>query len=61
MSSSLDTQTFLRRIDILQRLPAHGSGKVSTRELLEQLQAAGYAVEKRTVERDLEFLRDGSA
>ncbi|MGC9185473.1 MAG: helix-turn-helix transcriptional regulator [Thiomonas sp.] len=61
MAVNLDAQTFLRRIDILQRLPAHGSGRITARDLVTQLQAAGYAVEKRTIERDLEFLRDGSA
>jgi len=61
MSAYLDAQTFLRRIDLLQRLPAKGSGQITARELVTQLQAAGYPVEKRTVERDLEFLRDHAA
>jgi predicted DNA-binding transcriptional regulator YafY len=61
MRGSLEAQTFLRRIDILQRLPAQGSGRMTARDLVTQLQAAGYAVEKRTVERDLEFLRDHAA
>ena len=58
MAGNLDAQTFLRRIEILQRLPARGTALVSVRTLTQQLQSAGYAVEKRTVERDLEFLRD---
>ncbi|MDA8260591.1 MAG: WYL domain-containing protein [Betaproteobacteria bacterium] len=58
MAANLDAQTFLRRIEILQRLPAKGTSSVAARTLTEQLRAAGYAVEKRTVERDLEFLRD---
>lgn len=58
MAANLDAQTFLRRIEILQRLPAKGTSPVSARTLTEQLHGAGYAVEKRTVERDLEFLRD---
>lgn len=58
MAATLDAQTFLRRIEILQRLPARGSSLATARQLTQQLQAAGYAVEKRTVERDLEFLRD---
>ncbi len=61
MAVNLDAQTFLRRIDILQRLPAQGSGRITARDLITPLQAAGYPVEKRTIERDLEFLRDGSA
>ncbi len=56
--ATTEAQTFLRRIDILQRLPARGSGQTTARELTAQLQAAGYTAEKRTVERDLEFLRD---
>ncbi len=58
MAANLDAQTFLRRIEILQRLPAKGTSPISARALTEQLHGAGYAVEKRTVERDLEFLRD---
>jgi predicted DNA-binding transcriptional regulator YafY len=53
-----EATTFLRRIEILQRLPAKGSGQVTATVLLHQLEAAGYAVNKRTVERDLQFLQD---
>lgn len=60
MSANAEAQTFLRRIEILQRLPARGSGMVTAGQLTTQLEAAGFPVQKRTVERDLEFLRDSS-
>ncbi|MDA8254254.1 MAG: WYL domain-containing protein [Betaproteobacteria bacterium] len=56
MAANLEAQTFLRRIEILQRLPPKGAGVINARDLTEQLKAAGYPIEKRTVERDLEFL-----
>lgn len=60
MSANAEAQTFLRRIEILQRLPARGSSLVTAGQLTAQLEAAGFPVQKRTVERDLEFLRDSS-
>lgn len=60
MSANAEAQTFLRRIEILQRLPAKGAGSVSAGQLTAQLDTAGFPVKKRTVERDLEFLLDSS-
>lgn len=58
MPAPAEAQTFLRRIEILQRLPARGTGLITAAQMTAQLTAAGFPVQKRTVERDLEFLRD---
>lgn len=44
-----------RMLQILKLLPTKGAG-ITTRELVEQLQASGFEVSKRTVERDLSDL-----
>lgn len=45
--------TLLRQWETLKRLPRHGQGWATVREIVEGLQAAGYGVEARTVQRDL--------
>ena len=51
MSAHADAQTFLRRIEILQRLPARGTGLITAAQMTAQLTAAGFPVQKRTAAR----------
>lgn len=53
MSSHPKHHTLQRQWETLKCLPRHGQGWATVREIVDALQASGYAVEARTVQRDL--------
>lgn len=55
MPAQSTRDTLLRSLELLKRLPEHGSGKTA-QELTEELNNAGYGVNLRTVQRNLELL-----
>lgn len=50
-------ENFYRRLRMLQLIPRHPK-KISTRELMEKLAKENIAISQRTIQRDLNFLRD---
>jgi len=57
MPSDTPRHTLARHWELLHLLPAHGDGR-SMRELADTLNAKGFKVSKRTIERDLLALRE---